>query len=268
MKVKEIPFSLFHSIRLRYLGAKSERPRLPVIVSLTSIPSRLSILDIVINSLLDQDKPPKLIILWLNKSLKDKLPKRLTKLQSEFFSIRYCDGTSSYRKLLPTLKEYADDTIVTCDDDMIYPSNWLGHLYHCHLEHPNKIVSQVGRLIKREESSELLPYKSWPFIRYEHTQSNFLAIGYGGVLYPKNTFTHQIFDEQLYMRLCPKADDLWFKTMSFLNGKEVICASEKARPLPIFRSQQVSLNSSNIDEDRNRLQWQSLCDHFPELINI
>ena len=95
-----------------------------------------------------------------------------------------------------------------------------------------------------------------------------MPIGYGGVLYPCNTFTKQVFDESLYATLSPKADDLWFKAMAYLNGKKAVCASEKAKPIPIIRSQQVSLNSSNISKDGNRTQWQALCEYFPELKNL
>lgn len=268
MKLKELPLSTFHTFRLRYsqsiLNSKDNK-LLPVIVSLTSIPSRLSSLDIVIRSLLAQSSPPQLIVLWLNHSLKEKIPPRLKKLTHDTFKINYCEGTSSFRKLLPTIKSYQDSIVVTCDDDMIYPSNWLENLYNCHLEHPDCVVSQVGRLIKRNENGEIDMYKNWPFIRDKLTQKNFMPIGYGGVLYPVNIFDDRVFDSSLYMQLSPRADDLWFKAMAYLNGKTTYCASEKARPIPILKSQKFSLNSSNINADENRSQWQALCNYFPEL---
>ena len=269
MKLKEIPISFFHSFRLRYFKSpQNKNKKLDVVVSLTTIPSRLATLDIVIASLLEQSQPPKSIILWLNLQLKDELPKRLKQLQSDTFKICYCEGTSSYRKLLPSLKAYPDKTIVTCDDDMIYPTDWLSNLYRCHLVHRDCVISQVGRLIERDNNSELKPYKEWKFIRREYSKSNLLPIGYGGVLYPPNTFNEQVFDESLYLKLSPKADDLWFKAMAYLNGKEAYCASEKARPIPIIRSQKIALNNENIDEDRNRKQWQALCEYYPSLKSI
>jgi len=271
MKLKEIPYSIFHSFRLRHFRRSSKRwVKIPVIISLTSIPSRLPLLDIVIASLLEQTSRPEKIILWLNYSLKNKIPKHLMDLQNEVFSIQYCSGTSSFRKLLPTLAvpEYKDSIIVTCDDDMIYPKNWLNSLYLGHLNHPECVISQVGRLIGRDNNKELIPYNEWEFIRNEYVGASFLPIGYGGVLYPKNIFNEQVFDEEVFMALCPKADDLWFKAMSYLNGKKTYCVSEKARPIPILRSQKVSLNSSNIKRDGNRIQWQALCKHYPSLRNI
>lgn len=269
MKLKEYPLSIYHSLYLRYARtALNEKTQVPVVVSLTSIPSRLETLDIVISSLLRQRYQPQLIILWLNESLKNNLPTRLESLQNDIFKIRYCEGNSSYRKLLPSLKYYSDSIIVTCDDDMIYPKNWLAHLYKGHLKNKKSVISQVGRLIDRNPNGDLRSYKSWPFVRCSCSEENLLPIGYGGVLYPVNTFDERVNDESLYMKLAPKADDLWFKTMAYLNGNTACCISEKARPIPIVGSQKTSLNSTNIDNDGNRIQWRDLCEYFPELYNI
>ena len=265
MKIKELPTSFFHSFRLRYTRVGDKGQRIPVIVSLTSIPSRLASLDIVIKSLFDQSSPPNLIILWLNHALKNDVPEQLKQLQGKYFEIRYCEGSSSYRKLLPSLKAYPESTIVTCDDDLIYPENWLSNLYKAHKEHPGLVVSQVARIISRDENKRLKAYKAWPFIRYESQNNHLLPIGFGGVLYPPNTFTEEVFNESLYMSLSPRADDLWFKAMSYLNNKQTYCASEKARPIPIMRTQKVSLGKKNIGADMNKKQWQALCDHFPAL---
>ncbi len=266
MKLKELPSSLYHSVRLRYGGGQPKKgATVPVIISLTSIPSRLQTLDIVIKGLLSQSHPPQQIILWLNKALKENVPSRLTELEGGIFEVRYCEGTSSYRKLLPTLKLFPDSIIVTCDDDMIYPKNWLSHLYQGHLHYPMRVISQVGRLISRDSDKELMAYNKWPFVREECKGEGLLPIGYGGILYPKNIFSEQVFDENIYMDLCPKADDLWFKAMAYLNGKKTFCVSEKARPIPLLRSQKNSLNSSNIKKDGNRIQWEALCRKYSVL---
>ena len=268
MKLKELPLSIFHSLRLRYGSRTQSRESLPVTVSLTSIPSRLSTLDVVISSLLAQSHVPQSIILWLNDTLKDRLPERLTSLEGDVFKIQFCEGTSSYRKLLPTLKQLPDSIIVTCDDDLIYPSNWLINLYHGHEIHPESVISQVARKIARDENGVLLPYKEWSFIRYECHEKNLLPIGYGGVLYPLGAFSEDVFNKDIYMKLSPKADDLWFKAMAILNNKLTYCVSEKAKPIPLPRTQKNSLGEANIKQDKNRSQWQALCDYYPSLNDL
>jgi len=147
MKIKEIPISIYYSLYFRYFF-KEEIPKnnIPIVISLTSIPSRLETLDIVIKSLLNQSIKATSIILWLNISLKNKIPKKLLKLQGKIFVIKYCDGNNSFRKLLPTLIENPKSTIVTCDDDVIYPPNWLENLYSTHLKLPNIVMNTLQKI--------------------------------------------------------------------------------------------------------------------------
>lgn len=35
----------------------------------------------------------------------------------------------SYKKIIPSLKEYPENIIFTCDDDIFYPKGWLKDLY-------------------------------------------------------------------------------------------------------------------------------------------
>src|SRR5690625_6231368 len=81
MKLKEYPQSLFTAYKL--LALKPERlhavqESLPIIVSLTSIPSRLSTVHLTIRSLLAQSHKPQRIVLWLNEKLRDQVPDTLT----------------------------------------------------------------------------------------------------------------------------------------------------------------------------------------------
>ena len=268
MKLKEFFPSLFHTVRLRSLTLKPPKKTAPVIVSLTSIPSRLGLVDITIRSLLAQELSPFKIILWLNEDWQLKIPNRLKNLQNEHFEIRYCPGTSSYRKLIPTLKAFPQHPIVTVDDDVIYPKNWLEGLYEAHKTAPDHVVCQYARTIARTKGVTA-PYSKWPFLRKEQLESNnILPIGFGGVLYPNNSFGEDVFSETVYMELAPKADDLWFRAQTALNDKKILKLREFAQPIPIINSQTVSLKKTNVRGDSNRKQWDALCDHYPELASL
>lgn len=270
MKFKEYPSSIWHSVRLR-LNANEQSNHstpLPVIVSLTSIPSRLKTLDITILSLLAQTALPEKIIVWLNEDWKSLIPKRLLTLQGDIFEIRFCEGTSSYRKLLPTLQTYSNQPIITVDDDVIYPAKLIETLFNGHSAKPNDVVCQYAREIKRH-NGQLLPYKEWRFLRHEaRTGDNLLPIGEGGVLYPPHCFNNDVFDEDIYTSCAPTADDLWFKAQSLLNNKSVTTISEIARPIPIIASQKISLKKTNIKKDKNIEQWERLCEQYPRLLQL
>ncbi len=269
MKVfKELGPSLFHSLRLlfvptsRLLTFKSEP--LPVIVSLTSIPSRIKTLHIVIRSLLRQDHTPKKIVLWLNDDLRNKLPHNLVSLQSALFEICFSNLTSSHRKLIHSLEKYPNDIILTCDDDMIYRKNWLRMLYDEHLKNPDDIIGNCTVTIKHDAKGNPLPFKLWRYPdENEFNPRAIVAIGAWGILYPPNTMSEQVMDYDLFTRLAPTADDLWFKAMALVNGTLTSQAETTPKePIPIIGSQKVALKKDNITQEKNTAIWEDLNDHF------
>lgn len=269
MKLKEYWPSFWAATQMKYLDREvlcsPSKNSLPVIVTLTSIPSRLKTLHLTIRSVLNQSRKPEKVVLWLHKDLHDQLPLSLQILQSELFEIRYVDLTCSHRKLIHSLQQFPLKVLVTCDDDLIYERTWLERLYADHLNYPHDIIAHECRRIMHDgRSGELLPYKQWPVVTEgEITGSEIMAIGYGGVLYPPGALLPQAIDPELFLKLAPKADDLWFKAMSFLQSTAVRHSSSSLpKPIPLIGSQQISLLKTNVREDGNRLQWKALCDHF------
>ncbi len=268
MKLKEIPKSVFHSLRLRSLPAEKLKAgrgeAAPVVVTLTSIPSRMGRVDLVIRSLLDQDLPPAKIILWLPEALRGPLPRQLASLVGERFEIAYTPLTCPHKKLIHTLERYPDLPAVTCDDDMIYSRLWLRELYEAHLRNPQCITGHQLRCIRYGADGSLLPYKEWVLPKGELPNPRaLLAVGAGGVLYPPGALDPRVQESALFLELCPRADDLWFKAMALLAGTCVQGTPGKSgEPIPIFGSQKTSLKKTNIGQDGNRSQWLQLESHF------
>ncbi len=268
MKVfKELPKSIYYSCYLRLKSAGSlvkNKTEIPVIVSLTSIPERLGSLDLVIKSLLNQDKLlPSKIVLWLHDSLKNKLPKRLSNLQGAFFEIKYSDLKCSHRKLIHSLKEYPDTSIITCDDDLIYKEDWLSKLYQEHLKYPKDIIGNTTTQIKINTDGTYKPFVDWRIVDENQPSNRLLPIGAWGIFYPVNAMPVQIHDVDLFMTLAPKADDLWFKAMALTNNIISRQSSNKpAEPIPIIGSQKVSLKGENIKKNKNEVQWLALSKFF------
>jgi len=267
MKIKSFFRSLFASARLAcisgdQLGKNASPAMVDVVISLTSIPSRLSALHLTIKSLLDQGVSFEKIVLWLHQDLRNELPKALEKLQGERFEIRYCATTEPHRKLIETLKLYPDKIIVTCDDDMIYPNDWLFRLLDSWQHTPDDIVAHRCRKI-RIQNGDILPYRTWHSESTGESTSLTLALGWGGVLIPPGSLDDRVLDRDSYMRLSPNADDLWYKAMAMLKGTAV----RKSRnpypaPIPIIASQNISLGKKNIGEDQNRVQLLALAKEY------
>ena len=99
-----------------------------LVVSLTSFPVRIGKLHRVIRGLLAQSLQPRKIVLYLSlEEFPDRaLPKELMALTSDRFEIRFVEGNlRPYKKLLYALADFPRATILTVDDDNLYPSDCL-----------------------------------------------------------------------------------------------------------------------------------------------
>ena len=268
MKLKEYPASLLASRRLARLSHEQLHRRsgttLPLIVSLTSIPSRLRTLHLTIRSLLARERQAEKVVLWLNNALRDALPDSLARLEGPLFEIRFAGLTSSHRKLVHALDAFPGRTIVTCDDDVMYDSTWLARLHDDHRRHPDAIIAHQCRRISYDDAGAVLPYREWPTeSRVDVTSPDLMPVGYGGVLYPADSLFRDVCNAELFLKLAPQADDIWFKAMSLLRGTHVRRSAKPAdKPVPVIGSQTVSLQRTNIRLDRNRAQWEAVAAHY------
>ncbi len=268
MKVKELPLSIYTALRLRSLSQaklhNTATPKIPVIVSLTTIEARLAMVDLVIRSLLCQTVSPKKILLWVHESLMNSLPTKLTELQGKHFEIRSTHLHSSHKKLIHSIKLFPGKAIVTCDDDLMYRPNWLNLIYNESLSYPQHIIANQTRTITQDAHGSYLPYVQWPVNQAtKNNGMNILPIGAEGVLYPPSSLDPRFENEKLFMELAPKADDLWFKSMSLLQGTACRLAANRFKnAIPIMGSQKSSLKHINIKKDYNTAQWQQLVSFF------
>ena len=268
MKVKEIVPSLAKIARLKMLNPEtlnaSAAADLPVTVSCTSIPSRFHVIDKTIRSVLNQSTPPERMVLWLHERHKDALPASLKRMVGKKFEIRFTELDSPHCKLVPALLSEPGQTIVTCDDDLIYEPNWLNNLWQSHQRWSDDIICHIARAISYSPDGTVEPYKQWSTVKERgQTEANYLPLGYGGVLYPANRMPALATDTALYLKLAPKADDLWFKAVTLNHG--ISCRTSlnpHSAPYPMPNSQTISLQKSNVREDGNRMQWQALMQHF------
>lgn len=265
--VKELPLSIYHSIKLMCIPNKTlENPTkkvLPVIVSFTSIPSRLPTLHLVIKSVLIQSYRPKKIVLWLNEELKNDIPSSLLKLPSGLFEIRFSELDCPHLKLVESLKAFPEDVIVTCDDDILYRKNWLRFLYAGHQEHPKDVIGIRTLHINYDEQGEPLTYKKWTYPNEAPNQKALIALGSWGVLYPPHCMEEKVWDSELFTKLAPKTDDLWFKAIELTSGTGVRQAANVPKmPIPIIGYQKIALKKENVANRKNDVAWKVLCDYF------
>lgn len=208
--------------RVPYGLNKEEKRKERVVVSLTSYGRRVSkVVPYAVISLLRQTCKPDVIVLWLDSDQwnDDNLPPRLACLRKKGLTIRYCpDRIKSYTKLIPSLKAYPDDIIITVDDDTFYRSDIIEMLVLSHKEDTQAIHALKGHKVVFSSNGRFVSYNEWEKDVYGTTGNNLFLLGYGAVLYKKSLLYDDIFRDDIYMKLCPNADDIWFFFMETLQG--------------------------------------------------
>jgi len=190
------------------------------IVSLTSFGKRLAdTAPYAVITLLNQSVKPDKIILWVANEDKENVLRIMEDLTKKGLEIRFCEDIRAYTKLIPALKEFPNDYIITADDDLYYPQNWLEQLLEEHKKNPKKIICHRAHGIRTDENGEPLKYLQWrhcikPNGRFS---TDVFPTGVGGVLYPPNCFYKDITDKELFMKFSPLNDDIWYWAMAVIN---------------------------------------------------
>lgn len=236
----------------------------PVIVSLTSYPPRFQTLAATLKSLIDQDVQPDLVVLWVTADDFLLLPKDVVELKEFGLDIRICEEYLSYKKLIPSLECFPEAAIVTADDDLYFPPNWLSSLLASYDHHHPAIVCARAHLAKVGADGRLLPYASWVLDTLDTRDvSEFELLfptGGAGALYPPHVFPAEICDPSGFLRLCPRGDDLWFFWLAEQSGVPHVRVPEHF-PLVCWRgSQDAGLFHDNVVGGGNDQQIANLQD--------
>lgn len=238
---------------------KAHKKDRKIIVSLTTFPSRINKIWIVVECMLRQTYPPDRIILWLSKKQfhgLSSLPDNLLKLQRRGLEINFCDeDLRSHKKYFYTLKNYSNDVLITVDDDFIYPSSLIEELMKLHLENPQAICCHRALHITMKEK-KILPYNDWEYIynQYGPAFDIFFTSG-GGTLFPPFFLHKEVLNDEVFMKFCKYADDIWLNLMSQMNNiKTVKSAYSHGVSIPLYIPGNTTLSSINVDDGLNDIQ--------------
>lgn len=246
-----------------------------VIVSMTSFPAAISYAQKAIESILNGSVLPNKVILYLTFSQfgEKGIPQELLNLSQNNpkFEIRnYDKDIRSYRKLIPALTDFPDAIIVTVDDDVAYNKNMLRDLLHFHMQYPNAILAHRVKLMKPGK-----PYRKWKKYRwynflFKKIHSNFRNIqtGVGGVLYPPHSLKTEMLDVNLFTRIAPTTDDIWFWAAAVANDRPVIpIPFGYNKPKGVGKPQVLSLKTTNFKSgtDRNAAALNAIIEKYPEI---
>lgn len=261
------------------VGVTSQKRSRQIIVSLTSYPDRMYDIKYSLYSLLHQSLKPDQVILWLAKEQfpggEDDIAPSLLAMKENGLTIKWCEDLKSYKKLIPALEAYPEDIIVTADDDMYYAENWLELLYQSYLERPDCV--HAHRAHRAQLSGDgFMPYSHWEK-RIEPNEDTFSAFptGGGGILYPPHVLYKDITDQELFMKLSPRADDIWFWAMCILNATKIkVIKNGIKNPMAVNWAREIGLRgettlfSGNSSVEGNDVYLRNVLSQYPALLDI
>ena len=206
-----------------------------LIVSLTTIPSRVPYLQATIDSLWSQETPPDAVelnvpVTYSRRDLGDiksaDLPTNCT-----VFRVEKDYGPAT--KILPTVRRYqgSDARLVYCDDDRIYDKGWLTRLTQAAREAPDDAIAERFVSSKRKENrlrwggkgAFYVLLREVTFKRFEPLgKDGFIhdiAEGCGGVLIRPHFLKADAFE---IPDILWTVDDVWLSGNYIKNGHRVL----------------------------------------------
>ncbi len=235
-------------------------PRTPrIIVSMTSFPARIQKVKEAVLSLMVQTVKADKIVLWLAKDNfphgESELPEGLLQLKRKGLEIKWCDvDYRSYKKILPSLKEFPEDIILTADDDLIYPPTMIEQLYDSYKKYPTSISAVRTHQMTFEENGSIKPYCEWKKEDSEYIgmpRMDLFPTTGAGTLFLPHCLPEITTDWNAIMENCPNADDIWIKVMSLVNHVPVVLTAEQKRLRYIPGTQEDRLwNINRVENDK------------------
>lgn len=256
------------------LGVTEQKRTPKLVVSLTTYPARINTVYKTISTLMTQTIKADEIVLWLAEEQfpNKELPENLTRLQQFGLSIKWCENIMSFKKLVPSLREYPEDIIVTADDDIFYPENYLENLYSSYLANPEYIHANRAFVIKKDKYGKYLIKSRNYFYNKTYLPSfrNEIMTGYG-TLFPPHSLNLEVLNSETFMKLMPTNDDCWFWGMAVKNNKKIM-VNENGYKLKLMIDQTVQSDAlwkknmlTSTEGLNGKYAVNLLCEKFPEI---
>lgn len=245
---------------LQYLRLRNGLVRGPVtgtadvVVSLTSYGDRIQSVAVAIESIGRGTVKPRRLVLWLDSpALFEARPESLRRLERRGLEIKLTSNYGPHTKYYPFVQSLAGHELplVTADDDIIYPRNWLALLMDASRQHPDAIsghwVSIMGT-----SAGAVAEYGTWARAKDTVARPANFAPGVSGVIYPPAMLEELKRRGDGFLTACPGADDIWLHWVALRAGIPVRQVRPTARHFPIIPgSQGQALMTTNVGENRN-----------------
>lgn len=251
------------SLNINRLYQQNDRKE-KIIISLTTYNKRTKTVYKTIESIFNQTIKPDKIVLWLDKNEFNinNIPKTLKKQIKQGLEIDFYHNIKSYKKIVPSLKKYPNDIIITADDDVLYPKDFIEKLYNAYLLDNSKIYCNY--------SFKFLNKYYRPTTNIKELQYLFTYIGTGaGALFPPKILPNEILDEELFTKIAPIHDDIFISTLCMKYNIKIQNVNNDymkyiklLQKRTVFNTQSIGLVKQNYEQHKTEIQLQQCLEYF------
>jgi hypothetical protein len=182
------------------------------------------------------------------------------------------EDLSSYNKFVYALEENPEKTVITVDDDILYPDYLLLGLIRSSQKFPGCIVCFRGHFLSLDKRGRLRSYYEIMDRKIDNAKRLIpsfclMPTGVSGVLYPPRSLDAMALDREQFMSLCPRADDVWLKIASLRKGTLCVQVTERNLHFPSTpQTQGRNLSRFNVRMGGNDRQLQACFARYPDLL--
>lgn len=227
------------------------------VLSLTTHSYRLELVFYAIESIANSSRKPSRLHLWITDQRSYlRLPATLQRLKSRGLEVHLTEDLGPHTKYYPYVDRESefDVPLVTADDDVIYPREWLQQLIAGYEANSSAIHCFRAHRICMTDTLPA-PYNAWPHCEDTNPSHLNFITGVSGVIYPPDYLKYLKQHGKAFKQYCPTADDIWLTIIALRGGFKIAQLKDKPSYFtPIPNSQKERLYNLNVLFGENQIQ--------------
>jgi hypothetical protein len=230
------------------------------VLSLTTHSFRLERVFYAIESIANGRRKPSQLNLWItDRESYLYPPATLQRLKLRGLEIHLTDDLGPHTKYYPYINRVNefDLPLVTADDDVIYPREWLRELIagyesnrsaiHCYRAHRMRMTNRPD--------IRLLPYGSWRSCKNKYPSYLNFITGVSGAIYPPSYLKYLKQHGKAFMQCCPTSDDIWLTVSALRGGFKIAQLKDSSAGFTTIPKTQIKrLYDFNVSLGANQIQ--------------
>jgi len=251
-RVKQTIASILLAFRygLFRLTSNHERgiSRSDIVVSLTTHGERVNKVSKTLKSLVVQRHYRLKVFLFISSADFQRSRRELLKFDQSRISVRIVEeDLQVYNKVFQISNDFANQRIITVDDDIIYKRDLFKTLIEASDSAPEVIWGTRGRMFSNDA-----PYGSFRIIKgRKGIIKDLFLTGVGGIIYPAGFLVRANVASKAYLNICPTNDDVWLHFFAKAEGIQSGLASEYTNLIESPAAKKHGLWRKNNQEGKN-----------------